>query len=117
MSKLSYLCKKHMLMRGSNIHTLDRGGSFLCILRDDEIVLEFIGNDLPVAVASRDSEVLRSLFPHLQLELGSSGNNGNRKASVRVSGRQYALNRPGMNAVVLGERGQMKARAVFSTGR
>ena len=116
-SRLSYLCKKHMMMRGSNIHTLDPGGSYLCIFRDDEVVLELIDNDLPVAVGSPDSEVLRSLFPHLQLELGSFGNNGNRQASVRVSGREYAANRPGMNAVVLGYLGQVKAQAVFSTGR
>jgi uncharacterized membrane protein len=116
-SRISYLCKKYMLMRGSNIHTLDRGGSYLCIFRDDEVVLELIDNDLPVEVGSPDSEVLRSLFPHLQLELGSSGNNGNGRASVRISGREYASNRQGMNAVVLGDRGQVKTQAVFSTGR
>jgi hypothetical protein len=62
MSQRSYLCKKHMMMRDSNIHALDRSCLHLCVFRDDEVVLELIDNDHPVAVGSPDSEVLRA-FP------------------------------------------------------
>jgi uncharacterized membrane protein len=116
-SRLSYLCKKHMMMRGSNIHTLDRGGSYLCVFRDDEVVLELIDNDHPVAIGSCASEALRLLFPRLQVQLGSAGNNPNRRASIRISGREYASDRTGMHSVVLDDRGRVKARAVFCTGR
>lgn len=115
--KLSYLCKKYMMMRASNIHTLNRGGSYLAVFRDDEVALELIDNDHPVAVDSSDSEVLRSLFPHLQLELYSSGSDTAGRASIQISGQEYAANQPGMNAVVLDDLGRVQERTVFSTGR
>ena len=115
--KLSYLCKKHMMMRGSNIHTLHRGGSYLGVYRDEEVVLELIDNDRPVAVGSSDSALLQSLFPRRQLELYSSGSGRNSRASIQIAGQEYALNKPGMNAVVMDDSGKVKAQAVFSTGR
>jgi uncharacterized membrane protein len=115
--RLSYLCKKHMMMRASNIHTLNHCGSYLAVFRDEEIVLELIDNDRPVAVGSSDSGILQTLFPDLQLDLYSSGSNRDGRASIQISGREYALNQPGMNTVVVDDFGRVKAQAVFSTGR
>ena len=58
--KLSYLCKKHMMMRASNIHTLNRGGSYLSVWRGGKVALELIDNDQPVAVGSSDAVVIDS---------------------------------------------------------
>jgi len=79
--------------------------------------LELIDNDRPVAVGSSDSALLQSLFPHHQLELYSSGSGRNSRASIQIAGQDYALNQPGMNAVVMDDSGAVKAQAVFSTGR
>jgi len=116
-SKLSYICKKYMMMRGSRIHTLKCGGSYLAVFRDDEVVLELIDDDHPVAADSSESEVLRSLFPHLQLQLYSSGSDTAGRASIQISSQEYAANQPGMNAVVLDDWGRVKTQAAFSTGR
>jgi uncharacterized membrane protein len=115
--RLSYVCKKQMMMSGSNIHTLHHCGSYLAVCRDEEIVLELIDNDRPVAVGSSDSGVLQTLFPDLQLDLYSSGSNRDGRASIQISGREYALNQPGMNTVAVDDFGRVKAQAVFSTGR
>lgn len=116
-ANLSYLCKKQMMMRGSNIHTLHRGGSYLAVFRDDRVVLELIDNDHPVASGSSDSEVLQSLFPDLQVYLYSAGSNRNSRASIQISGQEYASNLPGMNAVTLDNWGRVKMQAVFRTGK
>jgi len=107
---LSYLCKKFMMMRGSNIHTLHRGGSYLAVFQDDKVVLEIIDNDRPVAVPSSGSTVL-------QLALYSSGSKQDGRASIRIYGQEHSPNQPGMNAVVLDYLGRMKEQAVFNTGR
>lgn len=114
---LSYLCKKYMMMRGSNIHTLHRGGSYLAVIQDDKVVLEIIDNDRPVAVRSSGSPVLQSLYPDLQLTVYSSGSKKDGRASVRISGQEHSPNQPGMNAVVLDYLGRVKEQAVYNTGR
>ena len=99
-----------MMMRGSNIHTLHRGGSYLAVFQDDKVVLEIIDNDRPVAVPSSGSTVL-------QLALYSSGSKQDGRASIRISGQEHSPNQPGMTAVVLDYLGRMKEPAVFNTGR
>jgi hypothetical protein len=115
--KLSYLCKKYMMMRGSNIHTLHRGGSYLAVIQDGKVVLEIIDNDWPVALRSSGSTLLQSLYPDLQLAVYSSGSKHDGRASIRISGQEQSPNQPGMNAVVLDYLGRVKEQAVYNTGR
>ncbi|MBA7635116.1 hypothetical protein ES703_42716 [subsurface metagenome] len=114
---LSYLCKKYMVMRGSNIHTLRRGGSYLAVMHKERIVLEIIDNDQPVEIHSSSYLILQSLLPDLELAIYSSGRKHDSRASIRISGQEYSLNRPGMNVLVLDSLGQVREQAVYDTGR
>lgn len=116
-ARLSYRCHAYLMMRGSRIHTLRRGGSYLAVMHKDMIVLEIIDNDQPVEINSRGSPVLQSLFPDLELALHSSGRKQDSRASIRVSGQEYSSNRPGLNVLVLDSQGRAVKREVFDTGK
>lgn len=114
---LSYPCKKYLMVNGSKINMLCRGGSYLAVMHKERIVLEIIDNDQPVGIQSPSSPILQSLFPDLELSIYSSGRKHDSRASIRISGQEYSLNRPGMNILVLDSLGQVREQAVYDTGR
>jgi uncharacterized membrane protein len=114
---LSYVYKKFMIWKGSNIHTLHRGGSYIAVMHKDKIVLEIIDNDRPVEINSSSSQVLRSLFPSQDLTVFSSGSDTDSRASIQIAGQEHSSNQRGINVVVLDRLGRVKEQAVFDTGK
>ena len=116
-SNLSYIYKKFMIWKGSNIHTLHRGGSYIAVIHRDKVVLEIIDNERPVEINSSSSQVLKSLFPNQELTVFSSGRTVDSRASIQIAGQEHSPNQRGMNVVVLDRLGRVKEQAVFDTGK
>jgi hypothetical protein len=116
-AKLSYAGFFGLMDRGSRINTLRAGGSYLAVIRGDEVVFELLDNRLPVSASTASSEELRDALPGLAVSLRSDGGAAARGASIEIDGVERSPNRPGLNLVVLDWQGRVADRASFRTGK
>lgn len=116
-SELSYVCLKYMMLKGSNIHTLRPGGSYVAVVKDGVFELEVIDNNGTVEVDSRGDPSLQSLLAGADVRLVSSGGGQNGYASISLAGQEHTAGGPGITAVMLDSRGRVKEALSYDVGR
>jgi len=116
-SFLSYVCLKYMLLKGSSIHTLHRGGSYIAVVENGIFEFELIDNNRMIEVSSRINPLLQWIFPDRDVQLASSGDGSSGFASIVISGKEYATGNAGINALILDSRGQVKEAISYDIGR
>ncbi|MCX6376930.1 MAG: DUF2079 domain-containing protein, partial [Armatimonadetes bacterium] len=124
--KLSYLGFLDLMKRGSRINTLRGSGSYLAVIRENDVVFELIDNRLPVSASTDSSEELRKVLPDLAVSLRSAGAAAARGsspgapetgASIEIDSVEHSLNQRGLNLVALDWQGRVTDQAAFRTGK